>query len=316
MARKKNPKLRVAVFMGGPSQEHEVSLWSGEKIMSALDAHKYSATPIVITKKGKWPITPTQLKNNFDVALIAAMHGEYGEDGGLQRALKKIKIPFTGSGPLASKKGMDKVVSDRLFKKARLRTPRFKEFVWENIQGKDIENPFAYPVVIKPSDRGSSVGVYIVANERELRSALLNASAYSSRIMIQEFIKGRELTCGVLEINGKTKALPVTEIRPKNADFFDFKSKYAAGGSEEITPAKISPAIARTTKRAALLAHTAIGARGYSRTDMILRDKRLYILEINTLPGMTATSLLPQEAAAIGIDFTELLDIIITAALG
>lgn len=290
--------------MGGPSAEHEVSLKSGAMVLKNLDPEKYAATPIVIRKDGAWPVAPKTLKRNYDLAFIA-MHGEYGEDGTIQALLESLGIPFTGSDAKASRLGMDKIAAAKAFKKAGLNIPptvnlaRVKKF----------------PIVIKPADRGSSVGVSIVKNHSELARAIAQAKKYSPNVIAQQFISGREFTCGVLEINGKPTALPPTEIVVKRGVFFDFDAKYTPNATKEVTPPKDLPAAKlKALQRAALKAHKAIGARGISRTDMIMdKPGKIYVLEINTIPGMTETSLVPQEAQAYGLSAGELLDNIIAA---
>lgn len=306
---KKTSKIRVAVLMGGPSAEHEISLKSGRMVLANLDRKKYWARGVRITKKGKWPVIPTELKKKFDVVFIA-MHGEYGEDGKVQTILGKYRIPYTGSGARASQIGMDKIKSSRLFEEAGLSVPEFA------VVGGVRKLMFNFPVVVKPADRGSSVGVSVVRNIQELPAALRLAQQHSRKLMVQKFIKGRELTCGVLDINGQPQALPPTEIIPKGGKFFDYKAKYTAGGSNEITPARLTREQTVEIQGIAVKAHKAIGARGMSRTDFILdEDDKAYVLEINTIPGLTETSLLPQEAKAEGISFPALLDLIIRAAL-
>lgn len=306
-------KIRVAVLMGGPSAEHEISIKSGRMVLTNLDKKKYWAKPVKISRKGKWPIIPSELKKKFDVAFIA-MHGEYGEDGQVQMILGKYHIPFTGSGVRASQLGMDKIKSARIFEEVGLNIPEFA------VVGGVKKFMFNFPVVVKPIDRGSSVGVSIVRDIRELPGALESAGKYSKRVMVQKFIKGRELTCGVLEAHGKVRALPPTEIIPRSGTFFDYRAKYTAGESRELTPARLTREQLREVQKAAIKAHRAIGARGFSRTDMILADPsagggKLYVLEINTIPGLTETSLLPQQAKADGVTFPELLDAILDAAL-
>ncbi|MBI2075055.1 MAG: ATP-grasp domain-containing protein, partial [Candidatus Harrisonbacteria bacterium] len=251
-------KLRIAVLMGGPSAEHEVSLKSGAMVVKNLDPKKYSATPIVIGKDGKWPVAPETLKRDYDLAFIA-MHGEYGEDGTIQALLESLGVPFTGSDAKASRLGMDKVAAARAFKKAGLHMPptinlgRVKKF----------------PIVIKPADRGSSMGVSIVKNHSELQRAIAKAKTYSKNIIAQQFISGREFTCGVLEVSPSTGhayrragsrykavALPPTEIVVKRGVFFDFDAKYTPNASEEITPPKnLSAVKIKALQRAALTAH-------------------------------------------------------------
>ncbi len=300
-------KLRVAVLMGGPSAEHEVSMKSGAMVLKNLDSQKYAARAVIIDKDGSWPMTASQFLKQFDLAFIV-MHGEYGEDGKLQETLEDIGMPFTGSDSTASKLGMDKVASSLLFRASGLSVPR-------SVLAKGVtKSPFGYPCVVKPADRGSSVGVFIVNSQRTLLAALMKARKISSRILIQEYLKGRELTCGVLDLSGKRQALLPTEIIPKRA-FFDYTAKYKVGASMEITPPRLPGLMIRKIQKAALKAHEAIGASGFSRTDFILVGSKLHVLEINTIPGMTPTSLLPQAAEAVGISFPRLLDVMIESAL-
>lgn len=295
--------------MGGPSAEHEISLKTGEQVLANISPRKYDAEKIIISKDGKWPIDLADFKKRFDVAFVA-LHGEYGEDGTVQKILEKEKIRFTGSSSKASKLGMDKTKSSVVFQKVGLTTPRFS--VLRNGNGL----LFDFPAVIKPMDRGSSVGLSIVENVRDLAYAIELAQKYSSNVMIEEYIRGKELTCGVLEINGKPSAMMPTEILPQKAKFFDYEAKYEPGSSLEITPPKLFKDQIQKIQETALIAHKAIGARGFSRTDMILRsDENLYVLEINTIPGMTETSLFPQGAKAAGVSFQKLLDYIIQSAL-
>lgn len=286
--------------MGGPSAEHGVSLKSGSMVLKYLDPSRYKARGIVIAKDGKWPISLATLKRDFDLAFIA-MHGAYGEDGTIQALLEERGIPFTGSGSVASRLGMDKTASSEAFQKAGLRVP----------------GPAAhFPMVIKPANHGSSIGVHLVSQPKALPGAIIDASKYSSAVIVQEYIAGREFTCGVLDVNGKTQALPPTEIILRSAKFFDYTSKYILGASREITPPKLPVQKIKEIQRTALQAHRAIGAKGFSRTDIIMnKSGHLYVLEINTIPGMTATSLLPQQAAAAGMNFPKLLDVIVRGAL-
>jgi D-alanine-D-alanine ligase len=301
-------KLRIAVLMGGPSAEHEVSLKSGGMVLKNLNREKYEPKPVIISKSGRWPILLSQLKKNFDLAFII-MHGEYGEDGKLQEQLENISMPYTGSDSTASKLGMDKIASALLFKATGLKTPRFV------LAKKNAKNPFGYPCIVKPADRGSSVGISVVRSPRDLKKALSKANRVSRRVLIQEYIKGRELTCGVIDYRGRCQALLPTEIIPKSSEFFDYKAKYTPGASMEITPPRLSKAMIARVQQVAALAHGAIAAGGFSRTDMILSRGQLYVLEINTIPGMAPTSLLPQAAAAVGLSFSRLLDIMIESAL-
>lgn len=307
-------KIRVALLLGGPSAEHDVSLASGKVVGAHLGLGQYEVTPVLISKSGDWPLPPEQLTKLFDVAFIA-MHGEYGEDGTVQEVLANLELPYTGSDTMASSLAMNKILADRVFRAHGLKTPNSVV----------VDRPDAYmldmatvslPVVVKPADRGSSVGISLVREAHKIGPALERALALSHRALITEFISGRELTCSVIDDGlGDAFALPVTEIVPRAGGLFDYTAKYAKGASEEITPARLTSAETGMVQGAALRAHKAIGASGFSRTDMILGDDgHLYILEINTIPGMTETSLLPQAAIAHGMTLTELFERLIEAA--
>lgn len=296
--------------MGGPSAEHEISLKTGEMVFKHLDRTKYQPKKIIISKRGQWPITFKQLKDNFDVAFIA-LHGEYGEDGTVQKTLKKLPLPYTGSDSRASKLGMDKTATSRLLRRHKLATPPFTVSTNKAALGR-----VNSPLVVKPVDRGSSVGVSLVHRPQDLVRAVQTAQRYSPRIMFQKYVAGKEITCGVLEQGKRIRALPPTEITPTAGTFFDYHAKYTPGASREITPPNLPPRQIKKIREMATRVHRLVGCRGYSRTDMILgNDGQLYVLEINTLPGLTEASLIPQAAQAVGINFSKLLDVIIQNAL-
>lgn len=300
--------IKIAVLMGGPSSEHEVSLKTGKMVLKNLNPQKYEAKAVIIHKNGKWPILKKDLKNNFDLAFIA-MHGEYGEDGTVQKLLDKIGLKYTGSGAKASKLGMDKEKSLKVLVKNGLLVA---DFVTNFKKISEI----GLPLIVKPNDRGSSVGVSLVNSYQEIIPAVKKALQYSSKIMIQKYIKGREFTCGVLDYGKNTIPLLPTEIIPKHSSFFDYQAKYTTGASREITPPKLPHSKIEVIQKAAVRSHKALGAKGLSRTDFILgKDKKLYVLEVNTLPGLTENSLIPQAARAVGISFSELLNIIVGNAL-
>lgn len=310
--------------MGGPSSEYEVSLKTGEKVIEHLDKEKYEVLPIKISKEGDWyfndlKISPEIALQKIDLAFIA-MHGEYGEDGQIQVILEQYNMSYTGSGKFASQAAMDKIQSKRIFLSNGLTTPKSavikygeKGFLikFENVS-KD------GPWVVKPSSKGSSVGTSIVKNKKDIFDAVHKAFTFDDCVLVEEFIGGREFTCGVLEnhpsqADKKYFALPVTEIIP-NADyeFFNYDAKYKIGASKEVTPAEISEDLTKLIQSAAISAHTMLGCSGYSRSDFIVTPQNeVHILELNTLPGMTETSLLPQAAQVAGINFPELLDRII-----
>jgi len=295
-------KLRVLILGGGPSSEHEISLQTAEMVHKHLDRKKYEPILASISRKGRWGLPVSKIKSVADVVFVA-MHGEFGEDGTVQKILDDMNLPHTGSGVRASALGMDKIRSRQIFKSIGLAVPGFTD---------------SFPAVVKPADRGSSVGVSVVKKREDLKAAVEKAKKYSKNVIIEEFIDGTELTCGVLD-DGKNNLILLlpTEIVPKMGAFFDYASKYTESGSEEITPARVPPKILKECQDIALRAHTALGCSGFSRTDMIWRksDGKIYILEINTIPGLARQSLLPKAAETSGISFAKLLDHIIKSAL-
>jgi len=318
-------KIHIAVIMGGPSSEHEVSLKSGENILRALDKDAYEPTRVHITKKGVWSIDPKDLKHFIDCAFIA-LHGSYGEDGTVQGILSDYGIPFTGSGALPSALGMNKFLSLQTFGGAGLNIPEtilIHKNEWRyNSEGveKNIFYRMSLPFVVKPNREGSSVGVFIIRKKKDLEFALGNIFLFSKECLAQEFIEGREMTCGVLDYGWKESAFPLlpTEIIPREEAFFNYEAKYSPGASFEITPPQgLTSQKLKEIRNTALNAHLAIGASGMSRTDMILDSKGdIVVLEINTIPGLTEESLLPKAALISGIQFSKLLDIMISSAFG
>lgn len=310
-------KIRVAVLMGGPSSEHEVSLKSGIMVLKHLNQNKFLVLPIKIGRDGSWPLTISELKRQVDIVFIA-LHGFYGEDGQVQGLLDTFKIPYTGSGALASARAMDKEETSAILKNHGYRVPDYYIVNKKERPAIHWKNPksITLPVVIKPTNSGSSVGVNIVRKEKDFSEAIMDAFKYGDSLLVQKYIPGIEMTAGVLEINGHALALPPTEIVPKQGDFFNYQSKYDAGGSLEITPPNRPKELIKKVQRQALSVHRLLGCSGMSRTDMIIgKDNKIYILELNTIPGMTTTSLLPQQAEKMGFSFPQLLEIIIDAGL-
>ncbi|MDP3052786.1 MAG: D-alanine--D-alanine ligase [bacterium] len=303
-------KIRVGVLRGGPSAEYEISLLTGENVLKNIPSDKYEAIDILISKNGQWPEMPA-----VDV-IFNALHGEYGEDGQAQTVLEKMDLPYTGSGIIASALAMDKWASQKLFRQAGLKTPPAIEM--EKLFLDSIVKPeFDLPWVVKPAGRGSSVGISLINDEKEFQPALDKAFQYDDLVLTEKFIRGKEITCGILEnFNGeKYFALPVVEIvPPSDKTFFDSQCKYD-GTSQEICPGRFDEKTALAIQEAAISAHQALGCRDYSRTDMIVAENGIYILEVNTLPGLTKESLFPKAAAAAGCSFDRLLEHLITLAL-
>lgn len=320
---KHKKRKRVTILKGGPSAEHEVSLKSARNVARGLNRGQYEPTEILITKGGEWEVPIGQLKKDFDIAFIA-MHGAYGEDGTLQSILDAEGIPYTGSGALSSALAMNKFLTGRLLQDVGVPTPRTYLLSKTGWQGEvprlwDWVRYFAgYPVVVKPNNSGSSVGVSFANTKDELVQALDQVFRLSREALVQPYIEGREVTCVVLDRGipkSQTVLLP-TEIIPQASRFFDYKAKYDPQGALEITPARIPESFTQLVQRLAVAAHTLVGAKGFSRTDMILgRDGTVHVLEINTIPGLTTESLLPKAAEASGIPFDKLLDRIIEASL-
>ncbi|MDP3731733.1 MAG: D-alanine--D-alanine ligase, partial [Candidatus Omnitrophota bacterium] len=241
--------------------------------------------------------------HEIDVAFIA-LHGRFGEDGQIQEILDTLKIPYTGSGAVASRLAMDKVASRRIFESGGLHVPRYKteDKLSYNANWRTHHSDFALPLVVKPASHGSSIGLSIVEREEYLHKSVDLAFGFDEKIIIEEYIRGREVTVGILD----EKALPVIEIIPKKR-FFDYEAKYQAGLTDYVAPAELEDEIARDIQETALSAHKLLGCYGCSRVDMILNDNDIpFVLEVNTIPGLTATSLLPKAAKVVGIDFLEL----------
>ena len=293
---------RVGVLIGGPSSEREISLKSGQAVLSALLESGLDAVGIdIITDNGRE--NRRLLKDHHLDCVFIALHGRFGEDGTVQQLLEELNLPFTGSGVEASCLAMDKIGSLDIFRKQGLCVPKSLSLEIAAYQkSRDFKNELGFPVVVKPANHGSSIGLSIVENEEGIIGGIELAFQFDKRIIIEEYIKGRELTVGILD----ELPLPVIEIIPKRK-FFDFAAKYQAGLTEYIAPAHLETRISGIVQDAALSAHKALGCFGCSRADIILGEDNLpYLLEVNTIPGMTATSLLPKAAKCIGIGFNQL----------
>ena len=305
-------KLRLALLAGGKSGEREVSLKGAAEVARALDPGKYEVKRYdPATDLAKLATEAASI----DVAFIL-LHGPFGEDGTVQGFLDLLAIPYQGSGVLGSAIAMDKNLSKILYRNAGLKVPE-----WYMAEKDDIKNPrkilgqLGLPLVIKPASQGSSLGMSIARSEDDITAGLEKAFAVDRQVMAEEFIAGREITGGVIG-NRDLTALPLVEIIPGDKyEFFDYEAKYQPGASQEICPAELEEAITIRAQHHALAAHHALQLRGYSRTDMIVSGDEIYVLETNTIPGMTPTSLLPQGAAAAGLDFPALLDRLIELAL-
>lgn len=304
---------KIAVLMGGPSTEREVSLNTGAAILAALQEKGYQAVGIDLNPKR----FVEQLQEAGIEVVFNAIHGRFGEDGALQGALEMLGIPYTGSGVLSSAIAMDKTVSKRLFTSAAIPTPRAMYYKKEQPAASlavDIRSHFDLPVVVKADAQGSSIGVIIVNNDNELVGAIDEAFGYSDHVVVEEFIKGKELTVAVIG-SGQWEALPIIEIVPHSGRY-DYRSKYTKGCTDYIVPARLDDESTSKVQRIAVEAVTLLGCRGVSRVDFMMDAAgNAYVLEVNTIPGMTATSLVPKAAAAAGIDFAELCERVLLMAI-
>jgi D-alanine-D-alanine ligase len=306
-----NP-LTLALICGGASAEREVSLKSGDQVQEALSKEKYRVRRYDPKTDLARLVADAPL---IDVALII-LHGPMGEDGTIQGLLDLLNIPYQGSGVLGSALAMNKVAAKRMYESVGLSVPPYRVLRrGETLDAKPCVAQLGLPLVVKPACCGSSIGMSLVRSEDALAGAIEAAFAHDHTLLLESFIGGIELTGAVIG-NDELRALPLIEIVPDpHHDFFDYETKYTPGLAQEICPARIDDALTEKAQRSALLAHSALCCRGYSRTDMILRGTALFIIETNTIPGMTKTSLLPKSAQAAGIGFSELLDELIGLAL-
>ncbi|MDD4909895.1 MAG: D-alanine--D-alanine ligase [Candidatus Omnitrophica bacterium] len=292
-------KANVGILMGGVSSEREISLKSGAAVAACLREAGFNIKEIDIATDRPADIKRLLRESGIGLAFIA-LHGRLGEDGKIQKILGDLGIVYTGSSPRASDLALDKVSSRVLFEKGGLHTPRYS--ILNKKRSLDDLPDISFPVVVKPPREGSSIGLSIVDSPGGLKQALSRAFEYDSRAIVEEYIRGREVTVGILADN----ALPVIEIFPKRR-FFDYSAKYKKGFTEYIVPAKLKKSESSACKDAALKAHRLLGCDSFSRVDIILsQGGRPYVLEVNTIPGFTASSLLPKAAASIGLTFSDL----------
>lgn len=314
-----NPKeYKVSLLSGGTSSEREISIKSGDGAQEALEEAGFTVERLD-------PAKPEDLKrligNEFDVAFLCT-HGRGGEDGSLQGFLETINMPYTGSGVFGSAVCMDKAKAKIIYSAEDIPTPHgltirsnMDLYIEDVLDGLGFTDHQAAKCVVKAAHEGSSVGVYIAEGPEDIEQAIKDAFKYDDLVVVERYVAGREFTVVVLGDGDEAQALPIIEIVPKN-ESYDFESKYAPGGSKHICPADLPPAITDRMQCDALLAHEVLECGGVSRTDFILDDEgREWALETNTLPGMTATSLLPDAARAAGISFPEVCTEMIVCAL-
>ncbi|WP_145044880.1 D-alanine--D-alanine ligase [Paenibacillus xylanexedens] len=296
--------MKVGVIMGGTSSERDISLLTGHEMITHLDPQKYEVVPVVINNKREL----IEKSAGLDIALLA-LHGKYGEDGTIQGTLDSLGIPYTGCGVLASSVCMDKDISKRIMQQAGVPTVEWVQISDLEELSSTTVTQLSYPVVVKPNSGGSSIGTQIVREPSALRDATEAALAWDDTVMIEQYIEGEEITCAILD----GTMLPVISIRSSGA-FFDYSSKYDDGGAEERI-VQLPADIHKHVEAATLTCYRVLKCSVYARVDMIIRDGMPYVLEVNTLPGLTRNSLLPKSADAAGISFAKLLDSIIELSL-
>ncbi len=300
--------MKVAVIMGGMSSERDISIQSGKSIVENINKDKYEVISVVIDKKEDI----VEKVKGADFALLA-LHGQFGEDGTVQSVLKTLGIPYSGCGALSSAMCMDKDVTKTMLKANNIRTAPWINIKKDEKIDLDAVKKLGYPVVIKPTHGGSSVATFVIKeeNEEEIIKCVEEAFKWDNEVMIEKFIKGDEITCPVFA----DKMMPVIAIKPKKGEFFDFASKYEDGGSEEVV-VTLEPKLNAEVEKMTLATYKALKCEVYSRVDMIVTSEGIpYILEVNTLPGMTKNSLIPKSAAALNISFDKLIDMIIEESL-
>ncbi len=326
-------RMRVVVLTGGASAEREICLLSGRKVMAALDPERYHAVSvdlaaiageratdlarILLSPQARDPAPPRRAAEHDgrpNVVFIA-LHGGAGENGTVQGMLELLGIPYTGSGVLASALAMNKIMSKKIFEQDGIPTPRWvplraaaRDSAQDVVLGQ-----IGLPCVVKPACEGSTIGVTVVKREEDLSGALAGAFQYGPRALAEEFAEGTEIAGAVLG-NDEARVLPLVEIVPAGG-FYDYAAKYTPGATEEIVPARVAEAIADRARELSLAAHQALGCRGFSRVDMIAAGDEVYVLEVNSIPGLTDTSLVPRAAEADGISFPQLVDRLIELAL-
>ena len=296
---------KIVVVMGGTSTEAEVSRRTGTAILNALKSKGYNAEGMELVPK----TFANDIQKSGCAIVFNALHGKYGEDGLLQGTLDMLGIPYTGSGVLAAAVTMDKAASKRVFVAEGISTPRSRTYYsYEMKRGlaAEIEAEFSLPMVVKAASQGSSIGVYIVESREELKNALVQAFKYNDEVLVEEFIRGRELTVAVWGNEEEKEAFPIIEITTLTGRY-DYDSKYTKGASAHIIPAPMSEEKTKEIQELAIKTFTACGCKGVARVDMMLSEDEVpYVIEVNSVPGMTETSLVPDAARAMGVEFPEL----------
>jgi D-alanine-D-alanine ligase len=311
---------RIAVLKGGRSLERQVSLRSGARVEDALERLGHEVLPIDVG-----PDLVVQLTTTRPDAAFVALHGRDGEDGTVQELLEVVGIPYTGSGVSACIRSSDKVLAKHAMRDHGIPTPDFYAFN-ETALGAlgaaqalpAIEDRLQFPIVVKPARQGSALGIKFARTPADVPVALVAAFSYDRKVLLERYIAGRELAVSILDEAGAPVALPIVEAVPEQEDFYDFEARYEIGRTRFVCPAQLDPAVADRASQIALETYELLGCAGFARVDLILADAEadqpeLYVLEANTVPGLTETSLLPQAAEAAGISFEAFVERVLAA---
>lgn len=309
---------RVALLKGGPSLERQVSLRSAARVEDALERLGMEVVPIDVDTG----LIERLRESRADVAFVA-LHGRGGEDGTVQELLEIVGMPYTGSGVLACMRSMDKVLTKHLLTREGLPTPdffAFSEVAFREFGAADalpaIEERLGFPLVVKPAAQGSALGIKFAASPDDVPEALVAAFSYDDRVLLERYVKGRELAVSLLEGENDVKALPIVEAKTKQEYFFDFEARYEIGKTDYSCPADLPPDVTAQAQELAVETYRLLGCYGFARVDMILaEDDALQVLEAQAIPGLTETSLLPQAAEAAGITFDQLVERLVELAL-
>ncbi len=309
---------RVAVLKGGRSLERQVSLKSGARVEDALERLGHDVTPIDVGSDLVERLSAEQP----EIAFIA-LHGRDGEDGTVQELLEVMGIPYTGSGVSACIRAADKVLAKHAMRDHGIPTPdfyAFNETAFKELGAAQalpaIEERLDFPIVVKPAGQGSALGIKFARTTADVPAALVAAFSYDRKVLLERYVTGRDLAVSIIEDDGVPRVLPIVEAVPEQEDFYDFEARYEIGRTHFVCPAELPPAAAERAGEIALDVWALLGCSGFSRVDLMLEEAtgELYVLEANSIPGLTETSLLPQAADAAGIGFDELIDRILKAA--
>jgi D-alanine-D-alanine ligase len=312
--------VKVAVLKGGPSLERQVSLRSGARVEDALQRLGHEVLPIDVASD----LIEQLEADRPDVAFVA-LHGRGGEDGTVQELLDIVGIPYTGSGVLACMRAIDKVLTKHLLVEAGLPTPEFfafSETAFRELGAAEalpaIEERLAFPIVVKPAGQGSALGVKFARTAQDVPAALVAAFSYDSRVLLERHVDGRDIAVSVLDDDDGPRSLPIVEAVPRDEDFYDFESRYEIGRTDFVCPAVLGDELTARSQELALSTYRLLGCRGFARVDLMIEESsgEPLVLEVNAIPGLTETSLLPMAAEAAGMGFDDLIARILELALG